>query len=438
MDAVRLPRVALFIDAENLVISTQKVGLPLNIKAIVDRAREEGTLSYARAYADWTQQPLLGYVSYFHDNVIELTQLSSNYGKNTADIQIVVDAIEMALNEGAPDIFALVGGDRDFVPVVQKLKRYGKRVVGIGLKETTSPALHNVCDAFLFYNNLLPDGAGKPGSGAPAQAAIGEPVPVELRGAFEVLLRAVIALERKSDVPTGANVRPLMQQLDPSFDLSRFPFVKFAEFVEAAVKAGYVKFGLQRGEHFTLQSPPPESRPLISQPISLLSKGVFDNDGEALQAYREVLAQKRVPLIPWRDRQILIRHLWDVLSQHPEGLVPYEMHEVLINGAGMHFMNLPKETLYKLMFTLSLGECFERNGQVARLDPTYSDPVRPRCGYEEALMRANTTYIRGIRFDRPEMALRQRALALLLFDKDGDEEIRAVDGILGVMGVYAR
>jgi uncharacterized LabA/DUF88 family protein len=125
-------RVAIFLDAENLIIEAQKAGLPIEIKLIVDRVREEGLLNYAKAYADWTDSHTLPYTGDFYNNVFELTQLNSRYGKNTGDIQLVVDALEMALLPGSPEIFVIVAGDRDFVPLVQKLKRYGKRVIGIG------------------------------------------------------------------------------------------------------------------------------------------------------------------------------------------------------------------------------------------------------------------------------------------------------------------
>lgn len=433
MDEIQLARLALFIDAENLVISTQKLGLPLNIKAVVDRAREEGTLSFAKAYADWTQHPMLGYVSHFHESVIELALLSSAYGKNTADIQIVVDAMEMALSSGTPEVFMLVAGDRDFVPVVQKLKRYGKRVVGVGLQETTSPALRAVCDAFLYYENLIPHVGEQTPSAAPNKTEEQEPVPAELQAAFSLLLRAVITLERKSEIPMGSNVRPLMQQLDPEFDLSRYSFIKFADFVDAAVQGGYVAYGPERGEHFTLKSPQGAVSLLAGQPLSLLGKPTAAEPGDLLSAYREILAQKRVPLIPWRDRQILIKHLWDCLRDAEQGLSWEQMHAALVDGAARNFMNLPREVLYKLLRTLSLGYCFEIDNQPARFDSStqYStDPVRPRCSYEEALQRANTAYVKGIRRDHQDIPLLRRPLALLLYDRDGDDELVQIEEII--------
>ncbi len=430
MDDSQLARLALFIDAENLVISTQKLGLPLNIKAVVDRAREEGTLSFAKAYADWTQHPMLGYVSHFHESVIELALLSSVYGKNTADIQIVVDAMEMALSIGTPEVFMLVAGDRDFVPVVQKLKRYGKRVVGVGLQETTSAALRAVCDAFLFYENLIQHlGEEKP-SAAPDKTEEQEPVPAELQEAFSLLLRAVITLERKGETPMGANIRPLMQQLDPAFDLIRYPYVKFTDFVEAAVQSGYCTFGPERGEHFTLKSPPTPVRLLSGQPLALVSKSSFEDPGDALSAYREIQAQKRVPMIPWRDRQILIKHLWDCLREREGGMTWEQMHAALIDGAARNFMNLPPSVLFKQLMTLSMGGCFEPGGPAQQFDRFSQEPAKARCGYEEALLRVNAAYVRGIKHHSPEIPLLRRPLSLLLFERDGDDELVQIEEII--------
>lgn len=429
-------RIALFFDAENLIISAQKAGLPVSVRAIIDRVREEGKLSFARAYSDWTQHPMYSYTSQFHDSVIELTQLSSKFGKNTADMQIVVDALEMALSQNSPEVFILIAGDRDFVPLVQKLKRFGKRVIGIGLRETTSAALNAVCDTFLFYNSLIPDFTeAEPGAPRPASSAAGpqvkltEPVSEELREAFGVLLRAVIALERRSEAALGANVRPMMEQLDPSFDLAMFSYLKFKDFVDAAVQAGFIEYGVPRGEHFTLQSPPAEKRPILAQSVSLLETS-FTNSREALQAYRQVLANKRVPLIPWKERQMLVRYLWNAFADSEGGLVPEDVENKAINAAGMNFLNIPRQAIQKLVFTLSLGECFQRHGYTARLDTRELSPVQPSCEISEALDRMNLVYIKGIRRDHPEMHLQQRALSLLLFDSDSDDELEKVDMLL--------
>ena len=436
-------RIAVFFDAENLIISSQKAGLPVNVRAVIDRIREEGKLSFARAYSDWTQHPVHGYTSQFHDNVIELTQLSSKYGKNTADMQIVVDAMEMAMTANSPEIFILIAGDRDFVPLVQKLKRFGKRVVGIGLRETTSPALNAVCDAFLFYNNLLPEApvleTEETTKVAPSQGKedvsphLKEPITDELREAFSVLLRAVIAIERRGDTPMGANVRPMMEQLNPSFDLSAYSYLKFKDFVDAAVEAGFVEYGEERNGHFSLQSPPTEKMPVTSHPTSFLETS-FADSREALQAYRQVLANKRVPLIPWNERQMLVRHLWKAFENNPGGLAPEEAEARAFDAAGMNFLNIPDQAIQKLMFTLSLGDCFARNGSPARYDLRDSQPIEPACDVEEALDRLNCVYIRGIRIDHPKMHLQQRALALLLFDSDNDDQLVKVDSFLKRIG----
>ena len=139
----QLSRVALMIDAENLMIEMQKAGLPFRLRAIIDRVREEGNLVLARAYADWTTGSMRGFVRDFQTLAIEMEQLCSGATqKNTADIQLAVDTMELTLQPLAPDIFVIVAGDRDFVPLVQKLKRYGKQVIGIGTDATGSTVMH--------------------------------------------------------------------------------------------------------------------------------------------------------------------------------------------------------------------------------------------------------------------------------------------------------
>lgn len=430
-------RVALFIDAENLIISAQKQGLPIEIKVLVDRVREEGLLSFARAYADWTQPQVFSYVSVFQDNVIELTQLASYFNKNTADIQIVVDALEMALLESSPFTFVLVAGDRDFVPLVQKLKRYGRRVMGIGIKDTTSQALNVVCDSFLFYDNLLP--AARSELAAPAAAVAEQPVklreqvPQELREAFEVLMRAVLTLERKGQVPMGSNLSQLMKQLDPSFDLSRFTYEKFSDFVTAAVDAGYVIYGQPVGEHFTLHPPPVEQRPVLEKPISFLDVKPSDSS-ELLRAYRATLATKRVPLIPWVERQQLITQVWERLAHRTFVLddVVRELEDV----AGMRFLNIPSITLFKLAYTMQLGGAFQFLEDMHGRTDHRTAAMTLNNTLEECILRASSAVVKAIRIDSPQLPLQQRPLALLLFDSDKDEYLAMVDEVLQRVGLY--
>jgi uncharacterized LabA/DUF88 family protein len=460
-------RVAIFLDAENLIIEAQKIGLPVEIKLIVDRVREEGLLNFARAYADWTDSHTLPYTGDFYNNVFELTQLNSRYGKNTGDIQLVVDALEMALLPNSPEIFVIVAGDRDFVPLVQKLKRYGKRVIGIGLQEASSHTLQRVCNVFLYYERLVPDEAApdqpvqretalaspaaiseaKPALAAPvpaAASATGQPTATpptatselseDLREAFELLLRAVVSLERNARQPSGQHVRYLMQQLDPRFDLSRFTFATFREFVYEAVKHGYVKSPVLEGLDMRLESA--RAVPIGDSLRPAVFVNRFETAAEALQAYRQIMARKRVPLVKWSERKMLITQLWEEFERSGQPMTLLAASDVMRDGAARFMLRIPDTAIWKIVLSLKIGRALhvveERYGQDAGQTLVQAD-----CSLEDALFRINATYVRGLRIEEPDLAMNQRGLALLLFDRDGDDEVWEVNRILEEF-VYAK
>jgi len=149
-------RIGLFIDYENLAIgSREDLGIPFDFKPVTDALAERGRVVVRRAYADWT---------YFDkdrrmltDNQVELIEIPQRRGmvrKNAADIKMAVDAIELAFERDYVTMFVLCTGDSDFTPLVHKLRELNRRVIGVGLKASTSALLPAACDEFLFYENL--------------------------------------------------------------------------------------------------------------------------------------------------------------------------------------------------------------------------------------------------------------------------------------------
>lgn len=224
----RTPSIAVFIDAENLLTELWKTGIRLRMKPIIDRIREEGRIASIRAYGDWSRQPLIGFVQEFRTNVIEMVELSTSAeGKNTADIQLALDALEMAMQPASPSVFVIVSGDRDFVPLVQKLKRYGKLVMGVGHCETsTSKLLADACDVFIFADEILERAYANDGIvvAAPTGQAIlaadalkvsGETkISRKLRKAFTLLAKAIASCGRDGLPASDSLVQVRMRQLD--------------------------------------------------------------------------------------------------------------------------------------------------------------------------------------------------------------------------------
>ncbi len=149
-------RIGLFIDYENLAIGARDdLGIEFDFKPIADALAERGRVVVRRAYADWSS--FLKDRQMLADNQVELIEIPQRRGrvrKNAADIKMAVDAVELAFERDYVTAFVICTGDSDFTPLVQKLRELNKRVVGVGLKASTSAMLPPACDEFLFYENL--------------------------------------------------------------------------------------------------------------------------------------------------------------------------------------------------------------------------------------------------------------------------------------------
>src|SRR5512137_886720 len=188
---------AVFIDFENLALGlaprgggrrTKKTDV-LDMKRVLERLVEKGKVVAKRAYADWAR--FGEYTTPLHELGIELMEIPERgmTGKNSADIRLVVDAMELSYAKDHIDTFVIVSGDSDFTPLVLRLKENGKSVVGVGMKDSTSDLLAANCDEFIYYEDI----------GAPAGApAISQDVPRAKRPAFKLLFETIEALQREN------------------------------------------------------------------------------------------------------------------------------------------------------------------------------------------------------------------------------------------------
>ncbi len=148
-------RLALFIDHENVAIGARDIGYRFDPQPLLEALAERGRLITRRAYADWNlfKDDRRGMVD-ANVELIEIPQRSDSVRKNAADIQMAVDAMELALTRDFVSTFVIVSGDSDFTPLVSKLRELNKRVIGVGLKGSTSAMLPPACDEFVFYDRL--------------------------------------------------------------------------------------------------------------------------------------------------------------------------------------------------------------------------------------------------------------------------------------------
>ncbi len=148
-------RLALYIDHENVSIGARDIGLKFTMAPLLDALAERGRVVVRRAYADFNlfREDRRDLVD-GHVELMEIPQRSESHRKNAADIQMAVDALELAFTRDFVSTFVVVSGDSDFTPLVAKLRQLDKRVIGVGLKGSTSALLPKACDEFLFYDKL--------------------------------------------------------------------------------------------------------------------------------------------------------------------------------------------------------------------------------------------------------------------------------------------
>lgn len=167
---------AVFVDFENLALAFQdERRVSFDIQRVLDRLLEKGNVVVRKAYADWSR--FRHYTKPMHEAGFELQEIPkrSMSGKNSADIRLVVDALDLGYGKEHIDTFVIVSGDSDFSPLVAKLRENGKIVIGLGMRESTSQLLADHCDEFVFYDDLdreqekesapssIPRKSGKPG-----------------------------------------------------------------------------------------------------------------------------------------------------------------------------------------------------------------------------------------------------------------------------------
>ena len=232
-------KLALFIDFENIargIKDAQYKGF--EIKLVLERLVEKGKVMVKRAYADWNRYT--DYKRPFHEAAIELIDIpQSRYsGKNSADIRMVVDAMDLAHRNEHIDTFAIVSGDSDFSPLVSKLRENDKYVIGLGVKNSSSELLVGNCDEFIFYEDLTRD--------ARRQTTL-KGIPEKKAEAFAQLVDAVQALQRENkEVLWGSMVKQTMIRKNPAFNESYYGYSTFSKLLEDAAKNKVVS--LQRDD----------------------------------------------------------------------------------------------------------------------------------------------------------------------------------------------
>lgn len=252
---------AVFCDFENVALGAQDAKYDkFDIGKVLERLLVKGNIVVRKAYCDWGR-----YTSFkrsMHEANFELIDIPHvrQSGKNSADIRMVVDALDLCYTKAHIDAFVVISGDSDFSPLVSKLRENNKIVIGVGVKNSTSDLFLSNCDEFIFYDDLVrektrpaPKATAKKAASTSGSSAVGGPAPAKSTGgggnvsrqdeAIELVVETVEKLfgERgEDDLVWGSMVKQAIKRLRPGFNESYHGFRGFNALLEEVQKRGHI------------------------------------------------------------------------------------------------------------------------------------------------------------------------------------------------------
>jgi len=234
-------RIALFIDFENLVTRTGHSPDTFDLQPALDILLEKGKVVFRRAYADWTR--FSAATQRLHDKGVELIDVppSTRSGKNGADVRLVIDALELCYLREHIDTFVLASGDSDFCPLAYKLRENDRTVIGMAVKEATSPLFVKACDEFIYLRapgqkrRESSPPAKDPKDKAPAEPPKAKVIP-------EVAKESAAAILAKAAGPVNPSaIKAAIVRREPDFDERDFGFSSFSRLLEAMEQSGLLR-----------------------------------------------------------------------------------------------------------------------------------------------------------------------------------------------------
>ena len=249
---------AMFCDFENIALGVRDAKLKkFDIRPIIERLLLKGSIVAKKAYCDWDRYK--EHKPTMHEAAFELIEIPHTRlsGKNSADIRMVVDALDLCYTKEHIDTFVIVSGDSDFSPLVSKLRENAKSVIGVGVKNSTSDLLMNNCDEFIFYDDLVaerqparqrPRSKARTKGGAAAEkttAPISPDDPAQEGLDLVVQTAEAIYAERGDRAKLwGSMIKQTLKRRRPGFNESSYGFGSFNDLLEEAQSRGLLELDL--------------------------------------------------------------------------------------------------------------------------------------------------------------------------------------------------
>jgi len=239
---------ALFCDFENVALGVKDENFPkFDISLVLERLLVKGNVVVKKAYCDWERYKT--FKPAMHDAAFELIEIphTRQSGKNSADIRMVVDALDLCYTKDHINTFVIISGDSDFSPLVSKLRENAKLVIGVGVRSSTSDLLMSNCDEFIFYNDLVKEQRSQKKRRSPVKKKTSDTTKKKnLRddreeGIQYVLDTAEALIAERGDRVFGSMVKQTLKRRRPGFNETSYGFSSFNDLLLEAQERGYLK-----------------------------------------------------------------------------------------------------------------------------------------------------------------------------------------------------
>lgn len=274
-------KIAVFIDFDNIEIGVRNsLGAHFDVGTVLEAVKERGEVVSKVAYGDWTRAT--DYGRSMSQHAIHMVQRNMTPGgdKNGADITLALDALEMAFTHGHINAFVIVGGDSDFITLVEKLKQYDRKVFVVGGRSFTSQVMQKNCTEFVAYEDIC----GGPGRGR--QEGGRTRAVTNIAAAMPLIRRAIKLLADREMTPHLGLLKSTLLQLDSSFSERAYGAGSFRDFIEKLGKASYVTLkGADRSFYVELREPVEAEPRAHDKPPEAARRPIPAHGRERLQAH---------------------------------------------------------------------------------------------------------------------------------------------------------
>ncbi|MEZ4617754.1 MAG: NYN domain-containing protein [Caldilineaceae bacterium] len=422
-------QIAVFIDFENVALWAEQEFLDFELTPLMEYLQSRGPVVIKRCYGDWSR--FSRYREELMNNAVDLIQIYSvRAGKNRADIRMALDAMETAITRSQVQTFAIISGDSDFGPLVNKLREYGRYTLGIGPRAVTHPLLSRACDEFVYLEAVLADFHE-------IDTLVDQSMQADNEAARSLLIKALRIHGQRGELPVLAtNLKQSMLMLDPAFNETNFGYAQFKSWLE---NNGDLLQLFMRDlqlyvapKDFILPTDIKDMRPWQDE---LGPRGEFQQsfsfDGELMSAkpplrlqYKQIFNRLKMTVVDLSTRRDVLRDIYRELSERPGERTTDDLLEELCNRYEAQGM-IRSKTMLRQVWQMGFRQrTFDYQEQVAsvhvpvwlaeEIDSEATFVHRAEAGFVYAVINA------GLEIDKSELA------AILLNDPDQTEYIHSL------------